>query len=33
MLDAMYEQFLIMADSKKEINDQDIEILVKQITH
>lgn len=33
MLDAMYEQFLIMADSKKEINDQDIEILVNQITH
>jgi 2-isopropylmalate synthase len=33
MLDAMYEQFLIMADSKKEINDYDIEILVKQITH
>ena len=33
MLDAMYEQFLVMADSKKEINDQDIEILVNQITH
>src|SRR5210317_2039697 len=33
MLDAMYDQFLIMADSKKEINDQDIEILVNQITH
>jgi 2-isopropylmalate synthase len=33
MLDAIYEQFLIMADSKKEINDQDIEILVNQITH
>jgi 2-isopropylmalate synthase len=33
MLDAMYEQFLIMADSKKEINDQDIEILVNQINH
>lgn len=33
VLDAMYEQFLIMADSKKEINDQDIEILVNQITH
>jgi 2-isopropylmalate synthase len=33
MLDAMYEQFLIMADSKKEINDQDLEILVNQLTH
>ncbi|MFM1807678.1 MAG: hypothetical protein RLZZ242_403 [Bacteroidota bacterium] len=33
MLDSMYEQFLIMADSKKEINDQDLEILVNQLTH
>lgn len=31
MLDTMYEQFLIMADSKKEIDDNDIEVLVKQV--
>jgi 2-isopropylmalate synthase len=31
MLDTMYEQFLIMADSKKEIDDNDIEVLVKQL--
>lgn len=33
MLDAMYDQFLIMADSKKEIDDNDIEVLVKQVKH
>jgi 2-isopropylmalate synthase len=33
MLDAMYDQFLIMADSKKEIDDSDIEVLVKQVKH
>jgi 2-isopropylmalate synthase len=31
MLDTMYEQFLIMADSKKEIDNNDIEVLVKQV--
>jgi 2-isopropylmalate synthase len=31
MLYTMYEQFLIMADSKKEIDDNDIEVLVKQV--
>lgn len=31
MLDTMYEQFLIIADSKKEIDDNDIEVLVKQV--
>ena len=31
MLDTMYEEFLIMADSKKEIDDNDIEVLVKQV--